>query len=97
VRCGNTVTSALTTPRKSLVVQEWPYRRCSKVFDEMLAAGEVMPTAVMYNALIRGRREESNGRHDPNASRPRSSRRRKCEYSVANQEEKPRSEDSGRA
>jgi hypothetical protein len=68
-----------------------------KVFDEMLAAGEVMPTAVMYNALIRGRREESNGRHDPNASRPRSSRRWKYEYGVANQKEKPRSEDSGRA
>jgi hypothetical protein len=68
-----------------------------KVFDEMLAAGEVMPTAVMYNALIRGRREESNGRHDPNASRPRSSRRWKYEYGVANQKEKPQSKDSGRA
>jgi pentatricopeptide repeat protein len=27
----------------------------AKVFDEMLAAGEVKPTAVMYNALIGGR------------------------------------------
>jgi pentatricopeptide repeat protein len=26
----------------------------AKVFDEMLAAGEVKPTAVMYNALIGG-------------------------------------------
>jgi hypothetical protein len=55
----------------------------------MLAAGEVMPTAVIYNALIRGRRGEGNGRHDPNVSRPRSSRRRKCEYGVANQKEMP--------
>jgi pentatricopeptide repeat protein len=36
-------------------------RRCGriedaiKVFDEMLAAGEVMPTAEMYNASIGGR------------------------------------------
>jgi hypothetical protein len=39
------------------------------VFDEMLAAGEVMPTAVMCNVLIGGRRGEGNGRHDPNASK----------------------------
>jgi hypothetical protein len=46
----------------------------------MLAAGEVMPTAEMYNALIRGRRGEGNGRHDSNASKPRSSRRRRSGY-----------------
>jgi hypothetical protein len=46
---------------------------------------------------IRGRRGKRNGRHNPNASGPRSSRRRKCEYGVANQKKKLRSEDSGRA
>jgi pentatricopeptide repeat protein len=48
-----------------------------KVFDEMLAAGEVKPTTVMYNALIGGRRGEGSGRHGPNAGRLWPSRRRK--------------------
>jgi hypothetical protein len=39
------------------------------MLDEMLAAGEVMPTAMMCNALIGGRRREGNGRHGPNASK----------------------------
>jgi pentatricopeptide repeat protein len=30
----------------------------AKVFDEVLAAGEVKPTAVMYNALIGGYRDK---------------------------------------
>jgi hypothetical protein len=52
---------------------------------------------VMCNALIGGHQGEGNGRHSPNTSRPRSSRRWKYEYGVANQKEKPRSEDSGQA
>jgi hypothetical protein len=36
-----------------------------------------MPTAVMYDTLIGGRRGEGNGRHSPNASRPRSSQRQR--------------------
>jgi pentatricopeptide repeat protein len=59
-----------------------------KVFDEMLAAGDVMPTAVMYNALIGGRRGEGSGRHGPNASRPRSSRRRRNGYGVTSRKER---------
>jgi pentatricopeptide repeat protein len=69
----------------------------AQVFDEMLAAGEGMLTVVIYNALIRGHREKDNGRHGSNTSKPRSSRRRRCEYGVANRKEKPRSEGSGRA
>jgi hypothetical protein len=46
---------------------------------------------------IRGRRGKGSGRHGPNTGRPRSSRRRRCEYGVANRKEKPRSEGSGRA
>jgi hypothetical protein len=41
-----------------------------KVFDEMLAAGEVKPTTVMYNALIGGRRGDGSGRRGPNAGGP---------------------------
>jgi pentatricopeptide repeat protein len=59
-----------------------------KVFDEMLAAEEMMPTAVMYNALIGGRRREGSGRHGPNASRLRSSRRRRNGYGVTSRKER---------
>jgi hypothetical protein len=45
---------------------------------------------------IGGRRGKRSGRYGPNTGRPQSSRRRKCKYGVANQNEKPRSEDSGR-
>jgi pentatricopeptide repeat protein len=41
-----------------------------KVFDEMLAAGEVKPTTVMYNALIGGCRGDGSGRRGPNAGGP---------------------------
>jgi pentatricopeptide repeat protein len=60
----------------------------ARVFDEMMAAGEVKPTAVMYNALSRGRRGEGNESHDPNAGRPRPSRRRRGSYGVASRKEK---------
>jgi hypothetical protein len=46
---------------------------------------------------IRGRRGKRSGRHGPNTGRPQSSRRRRCEYGVANWKEKPRSEGGGRA
>jgi pentatricopeptide repeat protein len=64
----------------------------ARVFDEMLAAGEVKPTAVMYNALIGGRRGEGNGRRDPNAGRPRPSRRQRSGYGTASRKERRRSE-----
>jgi pentatricopeptide repeat protein len=60
----------------------------ARVFDEMLAAGEVKPTAVMYNALIGGRRGEGSGRRDPNAGRPQPSRRWRGGYGVASRKEK---------
>jgi hypothetical protein len=41
---------------------------------------------------IRGRRGKGSGRHGPNTDRPWSSRRRRCEYGVANRKEKLRSE-----
>jgi hypothetical protein len=41
---------------------------------------------------VGGRRGKRSGRHGPNTGRPQSSRRRRCEYGVANQKEKPRSE-----
>jgi hypothetical protein len=44
---------------------------------------------------IRGRRGKGSGRHGPNTGRPRSSRRRRCEYGVANWKEKLRSEGDG--
>jgi hypothetical protein len=40
---------------------------------------------------IRGRQGKGSGRHGPNTDRPRSSRRWRCEYGVANQKEKLRS------
>jgi pentatricopeptide repeat protein len=46
-----------------------------KVFDEMVAAGEVKPTTVMYNALIGSRQGDGSGRCGPNAGGPRSSRK----------------------
>jgi hypothetical protein len=46
---------------------------------------------------IRGCGGKRSGRHGPNTGRPQSSRRRRCEYGVANQKEKLRSEGSGRA
>jgi hypothetical protein len=46
---------------------------------------------------IRGRRGKRSGRHGPNTGRPQSSRRRRCEYGVANRKKKPRSKGSGRA
>jgi pentatricopeptide repeat protein len=64
----------------------------AKVFDEMLAAGEVKPTAVMYNVLIGGRRGEGNGRHGSDADKPRPSRRRRGGYGVTSREERRRSE-----
>jgi hypothetical protein len=54
----------------------------------MLAAGDVMPTAVMYNALIGGRRGEGSGRHGPNASRPLSSWRQRNGYGVTSRKER---------
>jgi pentatricopeptide repeat protein len=59
-----------------------------KVFDEMLAAGEVKPTTVMYNALIRSRRGDGSGRRGPNAGGPRSSWRRRSAYGAASRKEK---------
>jgi hypothetical protein len=44
---------------------------------------------------IRGRRGKRNGRHNPNASGPRSLRRRRWECSMASQKEKRRNEGSG--
>jgi hypothetical protein len=54
-----------------------------------------MPTAVRYNVLIGGRRGEGNGRHGPNTGRPRSSRRRRWECSMASRKEKRRNEGGG--
>jgi pentatricopeptide repeat protein len=59
-----------------------------KVFNEMLAAGEVKPTTVMYNALIGSRRGDGSGRCGPNAGGPRSSRRRRSAYGAASRKEK---------
>jgi hypothetical protein len=69
----------------------------AKVFDEMLTAGEVMPTALMCNALIKGHRGKGkgNGRHGPNASRPRSSRMQKWKCSMVSRKEKRRNEGGG--
>jgi pentatricopeptide repeat protein len=87
-------------PDYSTVISGWcksgRIEHAAKVFDEMLAAGEVKPTAVMYNALIGDRRGEGNGRCDPNAGRPRPSRMRRSGYGVANRKEKLRSESDGR-
>jgi hypothetical protein len=46
---------------------------------------------------VGGRQGESNGRRDPNAGRPRPSRRRRSGYGAANRKEKLRSEGGGRA
>jgi pentatricopeptide repeat protein len=68
----------------------------AKMIDEMLAAGEVKPTVVMYNALIGGRRGEGNGRHGPNAGRPWPSRRRRGGYGVTSRKERRQSEGGDR-
>jgi pentatricopeptide repeat protein len=70
-------------PDYAMVISRWcksgRIEHAAKVFDEMLAAGEVKPTAVMYNASFGGRRGEGNGRRNPGAGRPRSSRRRRSD------------------
>jgi pentatricopeptide repeat protein len=95
VRRGNAVAST----DYAMVISGWcksgRIEDAAKVFDEMLAAGEVKPTAVMYNALIGGRRGEDNGRRDPNAGRPRPSRRRRSGYGAASRKEKWQSEGGG--
>jgi pentatricopeptide repeat protein len=60
----------------------------AKVFDEMLAIGEVKPTTVMYNVLIGSRRGDGSGRRGPNAGGPRSSRRQRSAYGAASRKEK---------
>jgi hypothetical protein len=46
---------------------------------------------------VRGRRGEGNGRHGPDADRPRPSRRRRGGYGAASRKERRRSRGGGRA